>query len=160
MKRSNYITWDQYFMGIAKLSAFRSKDPNTQVGCCIVSTTNKVISLGYNGMPKGCSDDVFPWERDNANELDNKYLYVCHSEINAILNASGRSLDNCKLYVTLFPCHDCAKAIIQSGIKEVIYSENLYPELPSTQAAVKLLNAAKVKLTKFENKQQNICITI
>ena len=156
MKRKNYISWDQYFMGIAKLSAHRSKDPHTQVGCCIVNKSNRIVSLGYNGLPAGCEDDNFPWERTNKNNLKNKYLYVCHSELNAILNARGRDLTNCKLYVTLFPCNECAKAIIQSGINEVVYEQDLYPKLESTIAAKKMFKAANVKLTKFHNTGKEI----
>ena len=120
MKRSDYISWDEYFMGIAMLAAKRSKDPNTQVGACIVSPDNIIISTGYNGMPKGCSDDEYPWEREGA---DTKYPYVTHGEMNAILNYRGGSLEGTKLYVSLFPCNECAKAIIQAGIKRVVYGE-------------------------------------
>ena len=120
-KRENYISWDEYFMGIALLSAQRSKDPSTQVGACIVNQSNKIMSLGYNGLPAGCDDDEFPWERCGDDDYETKYPYVCHAELNAILNAGGRDLSGCKLYVALFPCNECAKAIIQSGIKEVVY---------------------------------------
>ena len=113
MKRGDYISWDEYFMGIAMLAARRSKDPNTQVGACIVSQDNIIISTGYNGMPKGCSDDTFPWDRTGE---ETKYPYVVHAELNAILNANGRDLRGSKLYVALFPCNECAKAIIQSGL--------------------------------------------
>ena len=118
MKRQDYITWDEYFMGVARLSARRSKDPNTQVGCCIVSNTNRILSMGYNGFPNGIGDDEFPWEREGE-EYDTKYPYVTHSELNAILNYRGGSLEGAKLYVSLFPCNECAKAIIQAGIKKV-----------------------------------------
>ena len=117
-KRQDYISWDEYFMGVAKLSALRSKDPNTQVGACIVSRDNKILSMGYNGFPIGCSDDELPWAREGE-ELDRKYVYTVHSELNAILNYRGGSLDGAKLYVTLFPCNECAKAIIQAGIREL-----------------------------------------
>ena len=125
MKRTDYITWDEYFMGIALLSAQRSKDNNTQVGACIVNHENKILSLGYNGMPTGCDDDEMPWERDGE-PINTKYMYVCHAELNAILNRSSGSLEDAKLYVTLFPCNECAKAIIQSGIREVIYLSDKY----------------------------------
>ena len=125
-KREDYLTWDEYFMGVAMLSGMRSKDPNTQVGCCIVSQDNKILSMGYNGFPKGCSDDEFPWAREGENPLETKYVYSTHSELNAILNYSGGSLVGAKLYVSLFPCNECAKAIIQSGIKEVIYDCDKY----------------------------------
>ena len=114
MKRKDYISWDEYFMGVAELSAMRSKDPNTQVGACIVSEDNKILSMGYNGLPRGCTDDQFPWERSGCSELDTKYPFVTHSELNAILNYSGGSLAGAKIYVTLFPCCECAKAIIKS----------------------------------------------
>ena len=118
-KRSDYITWDEYFMGVAELSAKRSKDPSTQVGACIVSQDNKILSMGYNGFPKGCSDDEFPWGKECEKEdpYNAKYFYSTHSELNAILNYRGGSLEGSKLYVTLFPCNECAKAIIQAGIK-------------------------------------------
>ena len=111
-KRSDYISWDEYFMGIALLSAMRSKDPSTQVGACIVNAQNKIMSVGYNGLPLGCDDDLFPWERE-GDDFNTKYPYVCHAELNAILNNAGRPLDGCKIYVALFPCNECAKAIIQ-----------------------------------------------
>ena len=109
-KRKDYINWDEYFMGVAKLSGLRSKDPNTQVGCCIVSQDNKILSMGYNGLPKGCSDDEFPWVREGEDPLKTKYVYTVHSELNAILNFRGGSLEGAKLYVSLFPCNECAKA--------------------------------------------------
>ena len=130
-KRSDYISWDEYFMGIAKMSSMRSKDPNTQVGCCIVSQENRILSVGYNGFPMGCSDDEFPWDREGEDPLQTKYLYTTHSELNAILNYTGGSLAGSKLYVSLFPCNECAKAIIQSGIKEVIYDCDKYADTPS-----------------------------
>ena len=120
-KRTDYLSWDEYFMGVAMLSGMRSKDPNTQVGCCIVSQDNKILSMGYNGLPMGCSDDEFPWAREGEDPLETKYVYTTHSELNAILNYNGGSLAGAKLYVSLFPCNECAKAIIQAGIKEVIY---------------------------------------
>lgn len=146
MKRENYLSWNEYFMGIALLAAQRSKDPNTQVGACIVSKDNIIISTGYNGMPKGCSDDEYPWNRDGA---DNKYPYVVHAELNAILNAHGRNLEGSKLYVTLFPCNECAKAIIQSGVKEFYYLSDKYAETPSTLASKRMIESAGVKFTKL-----------
>ena len=147
MKRQDYISWDEYFMGIAMLAAKRSKDPNTQVGACIVSQDNIIISTGYNGMPKGCSDDEFPWCREGA---DTKYAYVVHAELNAILNSNGKSLQGASIYVALFPCNECAKAIIQSGIKEVIYLSDKYAETDATKASKRMLNAAGVKLRQLE----------
>ena len=117
MKRTDYINWDEYFMGIALLTAMRSKDPNSQVGACIVSPENKILSLGYNGMPIGCNDDDMPWDRE-GDELETKYMYVCHAELNAILNSAHSDLRGSRVYVTLFPCNECAKAIIQSGIHD------------------------------------------
>ncbi|NLL62998.1 MAG: dCMP deaminase family protein [Ruminococcaceae bacterium] len=149
-KRNDYISWDEYFMGIALLSAMRSKDPNTQVGACIVNNNNKIMSVGYNGFPIGCSDDDFPWEK-NGSSNETKYPYVCHAELNAILNNAGGDLHGCKLYVGLFPCNECAKAIIQSGIKEILYISDKYASLDSTIASKRMLEAAGVKLTKLEN---------
>ena len=147
-KREDYITWDEYFMGIAKLSAERSKDPNTQVGCCIVSDENKILSMGYKGFPTGCSDDDFPWGKGEG--LDSKYLYSTHSELNAILNYPGASLKNARLYVTLFPCNECAKAIIQCGIKELVYACDKYADTTIVQASKKMLSAAGVKYRQYE----------
>ena len=146
MKREDYISWDEYFMGIAMLAAKRSKDPNTQVGACIVSQDNIIISTGYNGMPKGCSDDEYPWERDGE---QTKYPYVVHAELNAVLNANGRDLRGSKLYVALFPCNECAKAIIQSGISEVVYYGDKYHDSDSSVAARFMFKKAGVRLTAY-----------
>ena len=147
-KRQDYITWDEYFMSVAKLAALRSKDPNSQVGTCIVSKDNKILSMGYNGFPMGCSDDEFPWAREGG-ELDTKYVYVTHSELNAILNYRGGSLEGAKLYVSLFPCNECAKAIIQSGIKEVIYGIDKYSDTPSVIASKRMMDAAGVHYRQY-----------
>ena len=155
-KRSDYISWDEYFMGIAKMSSMRSKDPNTQVGCCIVSQENRILSVGYNGFPMGCSDDEFPWDREGEDPLQTKYLYTTHSELNAILNYTGGSLAGSKLYVSLFPCNECAKAIIQSGIKEVIYDCDKYADTPSVIASKRMLDAAGVKYQKYERTGRKI----
>ena len=146
MKRKDYISWDEYFMGVAKLAARRSKDPNTQVGACIVSQDNIIISTGYNGMPKGCSDDEFPWAREGE---ETKYPYVVHAELNAILNANGRDLRGSRVYVALFPCNECAKAIIQSGVKEVVYLSDKYANTPGVKASKRMLDAAGVKYTQL-----------
>ena len=151
MKRNDYISWDEYFMGIAILASKRSKDPNTQVGACIVSPDNIIISTGYNGMPKGCSDDEFPWDR-TGEEIDTKYPFVVHAELNAILNANGRDLRGSRLYVALFPCNECAKAIIQCGIKEVIYMSDKYSGTLSNMASKKMLQVAGVNYIKMESK--------
>ena len=146
-KRTDYISWDEYFMGVALLAAKRSKDPNTQVGACIVDSSNVILATGYNGFPIGCSDDEFPWSREGE---VTKYPYVVHAELNAILNASGRDLRGSRIYVALFPCNECAKAIIQSGIKEVVYLSDKYAGTPATQASRLMLSTAGVKLRQFE----------
>lgn len=146
MKRTDYISWDEYFMGIAVLAAKRSKDPNTQVGACIVSEDNVILSTGYNGFPYGCSDDIFPWAREGE---ETKYPYVVHAELNAILNARGRSLAGARIYVALFPCNECAKAIIQSGIREVIYLSDKYGQTPGTLASKRMLRAAGVSCRRL-----------
>ena len=130
MKRTDYISWDEYFMGISLLSGMRSKDPSTQVGACIVDSDNRIVSIGYNGFLNGCSDEDFPWERE-GDFLNTKYPYVVHAEQNAILNARGKNLEGCSIYVNLFPCHDCARNIIQSGIKKVYYLEDKYKDTES-----------------------------
>ena len=146
-KRVDYISWDEYFMGVADLSGRRSKDPNTQVGACIVSQDNIILSTGYNGFPKGCSDDEFPWEREGN---DTKYPFVVHAELNAILNCNGKSLKGSKIYVALFPCNECAKAIIQSGIGEVIYLSDKYASTAATLASKRMLDAAGVSYRQLE----------
>lgn len=150
-KRADYISWDEYFMGISLLSCCRSKDPNTQVGACIVNSENRIMSVGYNGFPKGCSDDEYPWERSGDDQNETKYPFVCHAELNAILNAGGNSLKGCKIYVALFPCNECAKAIIQSGINEVIYISDKYADSAATIASKRMLASAGVKLTPFKS---------
>lgn len=147
-KRKEYINWDEYFMGIALLSKERSKDPNTQVGACIVSQDNKILSMGYNGFPIGCLDEDLSWEREGET-LNTKYPYACHAELNAILNYTGTSLKGSKVYVTLFPCNECAKAIIQSGIKEIIYMEDKYKDTDSVKASKKMLDLCNVKYAKY-----------
>ncbi len=156
-KREDYISWDEYFMGVSLLASMRSKDPSTQVGACIVSTDNKILSVGYNGFPRGCSDDEFPWERSGDDQNQTKYPFVCHAELNAILNAGGQNLSGSRIFVALFPCNECAKAIIQSGIREVIYISDKYSNTPATLASKKMLSAAGVKLTQFSSEK---CINI
>ena len=158
-KREDYISWDEYFMGVAMLSGMRSKDPNSQVGACIVSKDNKILSMGYNGFPKGCSDDEFPWAREGE-PLETKYLYVTHSELNAILNYRGGSLEGAKLYVSLFPCNECAKAIIQSGIREVIYMDNKYADTESTKASVQMFRLAGVTCREYQPMQKDITLSL
>ena len=150
MKRLNVISWDEYFMGMAHLSALRSKDPSTQVGAVIVSPANKVVSIGYNGLPKGCSDDEYPWDREGST-LETKYVYVVHAELNAILNAP-MPVTGCRIYVSLFPCNECAKAIIQSGIKEIVYEDDKYADTDQVIASKRMLNSAGVALRQVPKK--------
>ena len=159
MKRQDYLTWDQYFMGVAMLSAQRSKDENTQVGACIVNKENKILSMGYNGMPTGCNDDEMPWERE-GNPLDTKYLYVCHAELNAILNYGGGSLRGARVYTTLFPCNECTKAIIQAGIKEVIYLSDKYADSDSVKASKRMFDLTKVKYRAYEPRKEDIVLSL
>ena len=149
-KRDNYISWEEYFMAIAKLSSMRSKDPSTQVGACIVGNDKRILSIGYNGAPNGFCDDEFPWAREGEN-LDTKYPYVCHAELNAILNYRGsrKDLEKSQIYVDLFPCNECAKAIIQSGIKEVVYMSDKYATSENNIASRKLFDNCGVKYRKI-----------
>jgi dCMP deaminase len=155
-KRENYISWDDYFLGVAMLSAMRSKDPSTQVGACIVDDKNRIVGVGYNGRARGISDDAITWGRD-GDWIDTKYPYVVHAEANAILNAT-RELDGCRIYVALFPCNECAKLIIQSGIAEVIYVSDKYAHEPIFQASRKMLELAGIKLTQLVPKQKTFTI--
>ena len=159
MKRKDYISWDEYFMGVALLAAKRSKDPSTQVGACIVNSDNKIISTGYNSAPIGYDDDTcMTWEREGS-FLETKYAYVCHAELNAILN-SPAPVKNCKIYVALFPCNECAKAIIQSGIKEIVYMEDKYADTDGVKASKKMLDACGVKYRKFHSDNKKIEIQL
>ena len=159
MKREDYLSWDEYFMGIAILSAQRSKDPSTQVGACIVSSENKILSVGYNGMPRNCDDDIYPWDRE-GDELNTKYMFVCHAELNAILNYSGSNLKGSKVYVTLFPCNECAKALIQSGVSEVIYYSDKYSDSFSTLAAKRMFESAGIKMTAYKESGKEINVKL
>ncbi len=156
MKRTNYISWDEYFMGVALLASKRSKDPNTQVGACIVDENNIIVSTGYNGLPIGCSDDEYSWEREGN---DTKYQYVVHAELNTILNATGKSLRGTRLYVSLFPCNECAKAIIQSGIKEVMYLSDKYADSPSTLTSRRMLKSAGVQTRQLTPSLKSLVIS-
>lgn len=158
-KREDYISWDEYFMGVAHLSGMRSKDPHTQVGACIVSKTNKILSMGYNGFPAGCSDEEFPWTKEGE-DLDTKYPFVTHSELNAILNYRGGSLEGTKLYVSLFPCNECAKAIIQAGIQTVVYDSDKYAGTPMNVAAKKMFDAAGVEYIRYQKTGKKIEIDV
>jgi len=146
-KRSNYISWDEYFMGVALLSAQRSKDPNTQVGACIVNDKNKIVGAGYNGLPIGCHDDEFSWSKEGE-FLDTKYPFVCHAELNAILNNIGMDLKGCTIYTALFPCNECTKAIIQSGISTVVYLSDKYAQSDSAKASKLMLDKAGIAYRK------------
>lgn len=155
MKFDN-ISWEEYFMSIALLSAKRSKDPNTKVGACIVSQENKVLSLGYNGMPKGIDDKKIPWSREGDDSfLDTKYPYVCHAELNAILN-SNNILKGSTLYVTLFPCNECAKAIIQCGIAHIIYKSDKYHDSKEEVASRRLLDMAGIDYREYSGRNVKI----
>jgi dCMP deaminase len=152
-----HITWDEYFMGVALLSAYRSKDPNTKVGACIVDSRKKIVGVGYNGFPTGCDDNLLPWKREGE-YLDTKYPYVCHAELNAILNSTSRYLDDCTMYVALFPCNECAKAIIQSGIKNVVYLDDKYKDTDNVIASKRMFDMAKVSYRKLELKIDSIVL--
>ena len=158
-KRKDYLSWDEYFMGVAILAGMRSKDPNTQVGACIVSPNNRILSMGYNGFPNGVSDDELPWKRD-GDPLENEYFYSTHSELNAILNFRGGSLEGAKLYVTLFPCNECAKAIIQAGIRTVIYDSDKYADLPAFIASKRMFEAAGVQLIRYKHTGREVSFSL
>ena len=152
------MSWDEYFMGIAALSAMRSKDPSTQVGACIVDSDRRILSMGYNGMPRCCSDDLFPWEKNEG--LESKYLYVCHAELNAILNCHSGSVKGCTVYTTLFPCNECAKAIIQSGIAEVVYKEDKYADSESVRASKRMFDTAGVKYRAYIHSGKSVTVEL
>ena len=157
MKPTSNITWEEYFMGLAYLSAQRSKDPSTKVGAVIVDSENKVVSIGYNGMPRGVDEEQVSWSKGEG--LDSKYLYVCHAEFNAILNTrNGSALKGCTVYVTLFPCNECAKAIIQSGIKEIVYAEDKYGDTVGVQASKKMFHLAGVSFRSYKGRNVNVSI--
>lgn len=159
MKKTDYLKWDEYFMGIALLSTERSKDPSTSVGACIVSEDNKILSVGYNGMPNGCSDDEYPWEREGS-ALDTKYFYVCHAEMNAILNYTGSAMKGAKIYTTLFPCNECTKALIQKGITEIIYKSDKYADTDSVKASKRMLDSAKVKYRPYDHIGKDLTLSL
>ncbi len=159
MKRADYISWNEYFMGVATLASKRSKDPNTQVGACIVDKDNYIVSVGYNGMPLGCSDDEFPWERQGGT-LDTKYAYVTHAELNAILNSKTASLEGSTVYVTLFPCNECTKALIQKRIGKIIYLDDKYHDTDTSEAARRMLDSAGVKYERYERSGREIEISL
>lgn len=146
--KNKILTWDEYFMSLSHLSGKRSKDPSTQVGACIVNQNKRIVGIGYNGMPYGCNDDEYPWERE-GDFMNTKYAYVVHAELNAILNSTV-PLKNCSIYVSLFPCNECAKAIIQSGITEVVYESDKYADTDSVKASKKMFESAGVKLRQIK----------
>ena len=158
-KRTDYLSWDEYFMSVALLSGLRSKDPNTQVGACVASTSNKIIGVGYNGFPWGCSDDELPWKRD-GDYLDTKYPYVCHAELNAVLNSTSRDLHDCRIYVALFPCNECTKVIIQSGIREIIYISDKYSDSDSVRASKIMLDKSGTLYRKFVPERESILLSL
>ena len=154
-KRLDYLSWDEYFMGVALLSAQRSKDPNTQVGACIINSEKKIVGVGYNGFPTGCSDEKLPWNRE-GDFLKTKYPYICHAELNAILNSISRDLKGSTIYVALFPCNECAKAIIQSGIKEVVYLADKYKDSDAVKASKIMFDQAGVSLRKIQTQRRSL----
>ena len=158
MKREGYISWDEYFMAVALLAAERSKDPSTQVGACIVDADNRIVSTGYNGFPYGCSDDEYPWSREGEDAAHTKYGYVVHAELNAILNARGRNVAGTRIYVALFPCNECAKAIIQAGISEVVYLSDKYANTPGTLISKRMLRSAGVTLRQLVPDKETLTI--
>ena len=159
-KRKDYISWDEYFMGVALLSGMRSKDPGTQVGACIVSQDNKILSMGYNGFPKGCDDDEFPWARTAETANETKYPFVTHAELNAILNYRGGSLEGAKIKEALFPCNECAKAIIQAGLKTVVYACDKYADTAAVLASKRMFRAAGVELVPYRHTGRQITLEV
>ncbi len=157
-KRTDYLSWDEYFMAVALLSGLRSKDPNTQVGACVANEQNKIVGVGYNGFPWGCSDDELPWNRE-GNFLDTKYPYVCHAELNAVLNSITYSLHGCRIYVALFPCNECTKVIVQSGIREIIYLSDKYKDTDSVRASKIILNQANINYRQFIPDRESISLS-
>jgi dCMP deaminase len=158
MKRKDYISWDEYFMGVALLSGQRSKDPSTRVGACIVNLQNKIVGAGYNGLPMGCDDEDFPWSK-NGEFLETKYPFVCHAELNAILNNIGMDLSGCRIYTALFPCNECSKAIIQAGIREVIFLSDKYNGSDVSIASKRLLDTSGVSYRKVSVARENIILS-
>lgn len=156
-KRSNYLSWDEYFMAVALLSGLRSKDPNTQVGACVANPENKIVGVGYNGFPWGCSDDELPWDRE-GDFLNTKYPYVCHAELNAVLNANTANLQGARIYVALFPCNECTKVIIQSGIKEIIFLSDKYKDTDSVRASKIMLDRAKIPYRQYFPNRESILL--
>lgn len=156
-KRTDYLSWDEYFMAVALLSAKRSKDPNTQVGACVANDQNKIVGVGYNGFPWGCSDDDLPWNR-NGEYLDTKYPFVCHAELNAVLNSITFDLRGCRIYVALFPCNECTKVIIQAGIREIIFLSDKYNDTDSVKASKIMLKKSNTLYRQFKPSRESILL--
>jgi len=157
-KRQDALVWDDYFMAVSFLSSLRSKDPSTQVGACIVNEEKRIVGIGYNGFPRGCDDNELPWDREACSKFDTKYMYVVHAEVNAILNKNSVDLKKCTMYVALFPCNECAKVIIQSGIEHVIYMSDKYKDTEETRASKRMFAMSKVSYTQFLPQQKSITI--
>lgn len=157
-KRTDCLSWDEYFMAVALLSGQRSKDPSTRVGACVADSGNKIVGVGYNGFPWGCSDDELPWSRE-GDYLDTKYPYVCHAELNAVLNATSHNLSGCRIYVALFPCNECTKVIIQSGIREIIYLSDKYKHTDSVKASKIMLKKSGVQCRKFKTEREEVLLS-
>jgi len=157
-KRSDYISWDEYFMAVALLSGLRSKDPNTQVGACVANAQNKIVGVGYNGFPIGCSDDELPWAREGE-FLDTKYPYVCHAELNAVIKVILCDLRDCRIYVALFPCNECTKVIIQSGIREIVYLSDKYSDTAPVQASKIMLEKSNTSYRRFQPERESILLS-
>ena len=157
-RRTNYLGWDDYFMSVAFLSAQRSKDPSSQVGACIVNPDKKIVGIGYNGMPVGCSDEILPWSRTGETIMDTKYAYVCHAELNAIMNKNSFDVTGCSLFVALFPCYECAKVIVQSRIREVVYYSDKYHDRPEMKASRRMFNLAGISYRQHRPEASQICI--
>ncbi|XP_045138164.1 deoxycytidylate deaminase-like isoform X1 [Portunus trituberculatus] len=155
-KRTEFLPWDDYFMAVAFLSAMRSKDPSSQVGACIVNADKKIVGIGYNGMPIGCSDDELPWNKESSDPLQTKYMYVCHAEMNAIMNKNCSDVAGCRVYVALFPCNECAKLVIQAGIREVVFFSDKHQQKPETVASKKMLDMAGVVYRQYSPSQRKI----
>ncbi len=157
-KRTDYLSWDEYFMAVALLSAQRSKDPSTQVGACVANAQNKIVGVGYNGFPWGCSDDDLPWERE-GDYLDTKYPFVCHAELNAVLNSITFDLRDCRIYVALFPCNECTKVIIQAGIREIVYLSDKYKDTDQVKASKIMLEKSNTSHRRFKPERESILLS-
>ncbi|KAF7710059.1 hypothetical protein HF521_008931 [Silurus meridionalis] len=145
-----------YFMTVALLFAKKSPDPNTKVGACIVNQEGKIVGIGYNKMPNGCENADFPWKRGKYDDPTTKHQYVCHAELNAIVNKTSVDVKGCTIYVTLFPCNQCARILIQSGVRNLVYLSNKRKDRPDTNVSNKLLDTAGVTCRQF-TAQGDVC---